>query len=362
MSWTSPSDPAPLREREELDSLLPYSAATKGGTPVTVRASSNEASDGVSPAVLDAVTRRLATINRYPQLGLGDLAATIAEHVGAAPDEVIAADGSLSVLNYLLLTYCPPGSQVVMAWRSYEAYPICVRTAGAQPVAVPNSPDGGHDLPAILAAIGPQTSAVLLCTPNNPTGTAIAHDALAAFIEQVPQRVLVVVDEAYLDFATAGDVVRTRELMAHHGNVVSLRTFSKAWGLAGIRVGYLVASAAICLAVRKILPPFPVNALAEAAIPAALTDPAFRRRIVTTAVGQRAEVFAVLDRHGLPHSDSQANFVWLPLGERSDELGALCARLGMSTRVFTGEGIRISLGEPDVVPTLARALELFPRD
>jgi histidinol-phosphate aminotransferase len=349
----------PLTPRPELGLLADYSTALASAVPVRVRASSNEARDGLSPAVRAAVVARLESANRYPQLGGGQLAAAIAAHLGVAADQVAAGDGSLSLLNYVLLAYCRPGASVVHAWRSYEAYPICIRTAGAEPVGVANLPDGSHDLAGLAAAIGPGTAAVILCSPNNPTGTALSHTQVADFLGRVPDSVLVVLDEAYLDFCACADPVRSLELLAEHANLVVLRTFSKAYGLAGLRVGHLVARAEVVRTVRRILPPFAVNALAEVAAVAALADPQHRAGIVADVVAQRAEVMALLDAHGIPYAASEANFVWLPLGERSTELGGRCAELGISTRVFAGEGIRITVGEPGLLPALSDALAAY---
>jgi len=360
MGWSTPGDPVPPH-RPDLDALDDYSAPVKSAVPVSVRASSNEARDGLSPAVRAAVTARLETVNRYPQLGGGDLAATIATHLGAAPEEVVAADGALSLLNYVLLAHCRPGSRVVHAWRSYEAYPICVRTAGAEPVGVPTTPAGAHDLAAMAAAVDEHTAAVVVCTPNNPTGAALTHTEVAGLLAGLPPHVLVVLDEAYADFVDpdASDPVRARELLAAYPQLVVLRTFSKAYGLAGLRVGYAVAAPPVVRAVRKILPPFAVNALAEVAVAAALGDPAHRDAIVAEVRAQRAEVERLVADHGVPVVPSQANFVWLPLGAASAELGRLCAEQGVSTRVFAGEGIRVSVGEPELPARLAAALGSF---
>ncbi|MFC6356349.1 aminotransferase class I/II-fold pyridoxal phosphate-dependent enzyme [Luethyella okanaganae] len=358
MSWSSPS-PNAVPVRPALDAVPVYSSALASSTPVTVRASSNEAPDGVSAAVRDAVSARLERPNRYPVLGGRDLIAAVAQWLGADPAEIAVADGSLSLLNYLLLAHCAPGAGVVLPWRSYEAYPICVLTAGGVPVRVPNRTDGAHDLDALASAIGEGTSAVLLCSPNNPTGVALTHDEIAAFLRHVPGHVLVVLDEAYRDFDDRADRPRSRELLSAHPNLVLLRTFSKAYGLAGMRVGYAVGHPGIITAVRKILPPFPVGALSVVAAIAALGDDAHREGIVGGVRTQRDEVVRMLADHRIPAFATASNFIWLPLGERSGVLEAICAEFGMSTRVFDGEGIRISLGEPGLVEALKAALERF---
>jgi histidinol-phosphate aminotransferase len=267
----------------------------------------------------------------------------------------------LSLLNYLLLAHVAPGDGVVIPWRSYEAYPICVLTAGAVPTLVPNTDDGGHHMAGLAAAIDERTAAVILCSPNNPTGVALTHDEVAEFLDGVPPHVLVVLDEAYCDFDVREDRPRTRELLGAHSNLVLLRTFSKAYGLAGMRIGYAVGHPDVIVATRKILPPFPVGALSVAAGIAALEDEPHRAAIVEAVRMQRGQVGELLAEHGLPSSATQANFVWLPLRERSRDLGAVCAELGVSTRVFDGEGIRISLGEPGLLPALSTAIARYVR-
>lgn len=353
-------DPGPPPARPEITALPDYSSARAGSVPITIRASSNEAPFGPGALVVDAVTERLRSAHRYPELGAVTLTRAIAEQLGLDPDQVVAADGSLSLLNYLLISHCRPGSTVVHPWRSYEAYPICIRTAHAEPRAVANLPDGSHDLAAMAAAIGPDTAAVILCSPNNPTGAGLSHDAVAAFLAEVPPSVLVVLDQAYVDFVTDPQAVRGLELLPAHPNLVLLRTLSKAYGLAGLRIGHLLAHPQLCRAVRKIVPPFAVSALAETAALAALVDLPHRDRIVTAVIDQRGPVTELLRRHGLPVVPSEANFVWLPLGDRAAEFGARCADAGLGTRVFDGEGVRISLGEPDLPNRLSSIASGLP--
>jgi len=359
MTWSS-APVSRVRARAELDAVPVYSSALASATPVSIRASSNEAPDGVSPAVRDAVHARLEKPNRYPVLGGVDLIAAVAESLRADLAEIAVADGSLSILNYLLLAHLDHGERVVLPWRSYEAYPICVLTAGGEPVLVPNLPDGAHDVEGLIAtASSTNARVVVLCSPNNPTGTALTHDQVAEVLGRVSDDTLVILDEAYLDFDDRSDRPRGRDLVAAHPNLVLLRTFSKAYGLAGMRVGYAVSHPAIIAATRKILPPFPVGALSVAAALAALEDDAHRAAIVDTVLQQRKRVDALLRANGHAPTASRANFVWIPLGDRSAELGAICADLGISTRVFSGEGIRISLGEPGLVDALGKALSRF---
>lgn len=363
MSWSS-ALPSAVVARSQLSDVPVYSAALASSTPVTVRASSNEAPDGVSPVVRDAVRARLEHPNRYPVLGGLDLIDAIARSLDADPGEIAVADGSLSLLNYLLLAHIDPGDRVVVPWRSYEAYPICVLTAGGVPAFVPNRPDGGHDVAGLAAAAAVAgTAAVILCSPNNPTGVALTHDEVATVLDEVPTHVLVVLDEAYRDFDDRDDRPRSRELLGAHPNLVLLRTFSKAYGLAGLRIGYGVGHPDLIAGARKILPPFPVGALSVAAGIAALDDTEHRDAIVAAVRHQREQIGELLRNAGLPSFATEANFVWLPLGDRSSRLGAICAELGVSTRVFAGEGIRISLGEPGLAEALTTALARFtPED
>lgn len=362
MTWSS-ALPSAVATRSQLEDVPVYSAALVSSTPVTVRASSNEAPDGVSAAVRTAVHARLEHPNRYPTLSGLDLIDAVARSLDADPSEIAVADGSLSLLNYLLLAHIAPGDRVALPWRSYEAYPICVLTARGVPRLVANLSDGGHDIDA-LGAAGAEagTAALILCSPNNPTGVALTHDEVSEVLRAVPGHVLVVLDEAYCDFDDRANRPRSRELLGAHPNLVVLRTFSKAYGLAGLRIGFAIGHPSIIAGVRKILPPFPVSALSVAAGIAALDDRQHRDLIVKTVHEQRVRVGALMQDAGLPSFTTEANFVWLPLGERSIRLGAICADLGVSTRVFAGEGIRISLGAPGLVEALSTAVARFSLD
>lgn len=358
MSWST-AQGGTVPARPQLGEVPVYSSALVSAVPVRLRASSNEAPDGLSPAVRDAVLDRLERPNRYPVLGGIDLIRALADRLDADPAEIAVADGSLSLLNYLLLSHVAPGARVVIPWRSYEAYPICVLTAGGEPVRVLNRADGGHDVEAMIAAVDERTAGLILCSPNNPTGVGLTHGEVSEVLSRVPRQVLVVLDEAYLDFDDRADRPRARELVAAHANLVLLRTFSKAYGLAGLRVGYGLGHPDVITAVRKILPPFPVSALSVAAAIAALDDEAHREAIVARVRAQRSAVLDMLTAAGIPASATHANFVWMPLGPRSAALGALCADAGISTRVFEGEGLRLSLGEPGLVAALAEVLPRF---
>lgn len=347
-----------LIPRPEVLDVPVYSRAAASSVPVTIRASSNEAPFGPSPAVCAAVTARLASADLYPVIGAEDLNQALADALGLTPAEIASADGSLSLLNYLLLTYCRPGSQVVFSWRSYEAYPICVLTAGAVPVPVPSTASGSHDLTAMREAITEHTAAVIICSPNNPTGAHVTHSELVAFLDSVPQQVLVVLDEAYRDFDLDADAPRALDLHERYPNLVVLRTFSKAYGLAGLRIGFAIGAPDVIENTRRILPPFPVNALAVEAALVALSEDEPRHRTVAKVVHDRDDLQTRAQRLGVPFVPSHSNFVWFPLGESADELGRACAQQGMSVRVFPGEGTRISVGFDGVADAFERAVTL----
>jgi histidinol-phosphate aminotransferase len=333
-----------------------YSAALPGTTPVLFRASSNEAATAPSEAVVAAVTSATRAGNRYPALHGADLVAALAVAVGQPASRIAVGDGSLSLLNYLLLAFLEPGHKVVYAWRSYEAYPICVLTCGGEPAAVPLAADHSHDLDAMAAAIDENTDVIILCNPNNPTGTAFGADALAAFLARVPSHVLVVLDEAYRDFTGAAVAFEATELLEQHPNLVLLRTFSKAYALAGMRVGYLVGSEEIVAAVAAVLPPFPVAAAGVAAAVTSLGEPVVREALVRTVVADRERMTRVLTAAGLPVVPGHGNFLWIPLGDEAAELAGRLRQAGITVRLFAGEGLRITVGEPGLDQAVALAL------
>ena len=254
--------------------------AAVAGDVVAYKLSSNENPYPPLPGVLDATARAVAAMNRYPDMGNSGMTAALSERLGVSAERIAWGTGSVAVLYHLLQACCEAGDEVVYAWRSFEAYPIAVAITGATAVAVPLGPGAVHDLAAMQAAVTPLTRVVLLCTPNNPTGPALRHADVVAFLDAVPEDVLVVVDEAYVEFVTDPERVRGLDLVAERPNVVVLRTFSKAYGLAGFRVGYCVASPEIAAAVRAVALPFGVSVPAQAAVVASLeAEPALLERV-----------------------------------------------------------------------------------
>jgi len=243
-------------------------------------------------------------------------------------------------------------------------YPLLAQVAGARAVQVPLTPGrpGGpadtHDLEALAAAIDANTRVVFVCNPNNPTGTAVRRAELERFLDVVPATTLVVLDEAYREFVTDPEVPDGLEIMHGRPNVAVLRTFSKAWGLAGLRVGYLIAEdPAVADAVRRTNVPFSVSMLAQAAAVAALASEVEVRSRCAAVVTERDRLTAALRERGLVVADSQANFVWLPVGERTASLAAALEARAVITRPFAGEGIRVTVGTPDEDDVFLAALD-----
>jgi len=313
----------------------------------TYKLSSNENPYPPLPGVLEAVSRAAAQMNRYPDMGCVGLYDALAAKLGVAVEQLAAATGSVAVLYHLLQAYCEPGDEVVHAWRSFEAYPIAVAVTGAVSVKVPLTPDARHDLDAMAAAIGDRTRVVVLCTPNNPTGPALRDAEVRAFLDKVPSDVLVVIDEAYREFVRIDDPLDALALVRDRSNVVVMRTFAKAYGLAGLRVGYLVGPAEVATAVRACALPFGVSSVAQAAAIASLDAEAELFERVDALASERARVAAALAEQGWDLPDPQGNFVWLALGDRTADFAAAAEEAGIMVRPFAGDGVRVTIGETE---------------
>jgi histidinol-phosphate aminotransferase len=319
---------------------------------------SNESHYEPLPAAAAAVAAAAGTMNRYPDMAAVELRERLATHLGVTAGEVAVGPGSVGVLQQIITGLCDAGDVVIFAWRSFEAYPILVELAGARPVRIPLDEAEGHDLDAMAAAVTDRTKVILLCTPNNPTGVPIGHGRIEAFLQSVPSSVLVVIDEAYVEYADAGSGPDSLALYRRYPNVCILRTFSKAYGLAGLRVGYAVAAPAIAEGLRRTALPFAVSALAQKAAVASL-DAGEEMEARVSAVRQERERMAVqLEAQGWKLQPSQGNFLWL----RADE--NLRARLveafdaaGIMVRAYQGDGVRITVAEPASNNRVLRILE-----
>ncbi|WP_266094997.1 histidinol-phosphate transaminase [Microlunatus elymi] len=340
----------------------PGKPAPVGPDGVSFKLSSNENPYPPLPGVLAATQQACERMNRYPDMANTELTAELAAKLGVGVDQIAVGTGSVAVLYSLLQAVAGAGDEVIYPWRSFEAYPIAVQLTGARSVQVPNLSDAGHDLEAIRRAVSDATKAILICTPNNPTGPAVDHDQLAAFIDDVPDHIMIIIDEAYLEFGTAPHRARGLELV--RPNVASLRTFSKAYGLAGFRVGYLVGDPQVAGAVRAVSAPFGVSLPAQAAAVASLSAEDQLLERVAELIKERSLVLDGLRDLGFAVPDSQSNFVWLPAGERTAEYSDAFAAAGLITRPFVDEpdaGIRITVGEPEANRLILRVAESLPR-
>ncbi|GAB2740750.1 histidinol-phosphate transaminase [Salinifilum aidingensis] len=345
-----------VRPRADLDQLPAYVAGRS--IPGSIKLASNEVSAGPLPTVLEAINRHAAQVHRYPDMGASELTARLADWLGAAPERIAVGCGSVSLCEQLVQAMCAPEDEVVFPWRSFEAYPILTQIAGARQVRVPLTAEHELDLEAILSAITPRTRVVFVCTPNNPTGTALSPGALEAFLDRVPEHVLVALDEAYFEFDDATDAIDGVALALRRDNVLALRTFSKAYGLAGLRVGYAVGPERVVEAVRKVCIPFSVNALAQAAALACVDAGEELGARCGEVVGERSRVLHALRETGYTVPESRANFVWLPLGERTEAFNEHCMQHRVVVRAFQGDGARVTIGataENDAFLTAARS-------
>lgn len=337
------------RIRPEIAALPPYRQGKQAG-PEAFKLSSNENPFEPLPSVLEAL-QATTPVNRYPDASAAALRARLGERFGVEPDAVHVAAGSVSILHQLVLGTSSVGDEVVYAWRSFEAYPSLPLVAGATGVQVPLASGARHDLDAMADAVTDRTRVVIVCTPNNPTGPIVTSAEFAAFVDRVPRDVLIILDEAYAEFVTAPDAVDglAERLFDRYPNVVVLRTFSKAYGLAGLRVGYAIGHPRVLDAARTTGIPLSVTSAAERAAIASLDAEAELRERVSVIVERRTRLVGGLRAQGWQVPDSQANFVWLPAGQRTDEVAAAFDAADLIVRPFPGDGIRISVGEEESI-------------
>jgi histidinol-phosphate aminotransferase len=351
------------RLRPALDGIPTYRpgrpAAARDGSPA-YKLSSNENPYPPLPSVLAAVRAGAETFNRYPDMFATGLTAAIADRFGVPVTHVATGTGSVGVLQQVVQSTATEGDEVVYAWRSFEAYPIVVQVSGATSVRVPLLADEHHDLDAMAETVTDRTRLILVCSPNNPTGTAVRRAELERFLDRVPPHVLVVIDEAYREFVRDAEVPDAIDVYRDRPNVAVLRTFSKAYGLAGLRVGFAVAHEPVADALRKTAVPFGVSGLAQTAAVASLAAEAELLERVEALVAERTRVQDALREQGWSTVPaSEANFVWLRLGERTDEFAAACEEAGVVVRPFSGEGARVSIGEPEANELFLRVAKGF---
>jgi histidinol-phosphate aminotransferase len=332
-----------VRLRPAMATLPAYVAGRKA--PGAVVLASNESPYGLLPAVAVTIDGLTAGVSRYPDMTSSALVEAIAAYHGVAPEQVAVGAGSVEVVGQIAAALIDTGDEVMFAWRAFEAYPIIATVAGGTSVKVPLR-DHVHDLDAMAAAITPRTRLVIVCNPNNPTGTAVGPE-LSKFVDDVPEDVLVVIDEAYHHYADPDVVPDALAAFRDRPNVVVTRTFSKAFALAGLRVGYCIGTADIVTAVRKTQVPFSVSGLAQQCAIAALGEEDEVRRRAALTVAERDRTTAALRGAGYDVPPSQANFVWLPIGDDAAPFAEHCASDNVLVRPFAGEGVRVTTGLPE---------------
>ena len=353
---------ATVRLRDVLAQMPDYKPGKPASAPAGVTAyklSSNENPYGPLPSVLAAIDDAAATVNRYPDMAVTALTERLAKALDVPAECIATGTGSVAVLAQIVNAACDAGDEVVFAWRSFEAYPIVTQLAGAKPVMVGLDERARHRLDAMFSAITDRTRVVLVCTPNNPTGPCVHQAELEAFLDKVPSDVIVVVDEAYVEFVRDPEAVRGLDVWRHRPNVVVLRTFSKAYGLAGLRVGYAVAHPPVAAALRKTATPFGVNSVAQVAAIASLDAFDELNARVESLVAERDRVVRALGDQGWKLPQSDANFVWFPLGADSTAFSQACAEAGLTVRQYGDDGVRVTIGEVDANSRLIEVAERF---
>jgi histidinol-phosphate aminotransferase len=329
--------------------------------PGAIKLSSNEVPVPPPPAVLAAIAEAAAGSNRYPDVAVTALTTRLAERHGLTPDRLAIGPGSVNLCQQLVLASCrEPTDEVLFAWRSFEAYPIVTQVGGALVRTVPLDADHRHDLDALAAAVGPRTRLVLVCSPNNPTGPAVHRAEFTRFLEAVGPDVLVALDEAYHEYVTDPEAVDGATLLDAHPNLVVLRTFSKAYRLAALRVGYALTSPGLALALRQVCPPFSVSTVAQAAAVAALDCAEELLAACADIVAERGRVRDALVAAGYRVPPSQGNFVWLPIGERSAEFAAHCREHKVLVRPFPPDGVRVTVSTAEENDLFLAAAISFP--
>ncbi len=341
------------RLRNELAGLPVY---VPGKTvPGSIKLASNETVFGPLPGVRAAIESATDHINRYPDNGCVELKAALAEHLGPpfGPEHVAVGCGSVSLCQQIVQISASVGHEAVMGWHSFELYPPMVQISGATAIKVPLR-DHTYDLDAMFAVITERTRLIFVANPNNPTSTVVDPAALRRFVEAVPPHVLVVIDEAYVEYIRDGMAPDSLEFAHKRANVVVLRTFSKAYGLAGLRVGYAIGHPDLIVALDQVYVPFSVTSISQVAAIASLNAADELLARTDALVIERARVADALREAGYTVAPTQANFVWLPLGERSMDFVQQAADARIVVRPFLPEGVRVTIGAPDENDTLLR--------
>ena len=341
--------------RSDLSSLPVYVPGKNSET--ALKLSSNEATQEPLPGALKAMEAAVAHVNRYPDMGAVEIRKALAEHLGVTPEQVTTGAGSSAICQELVEITSVPGDEVIFPWRSFEAYPIFAQVVGATPVKVPLTADHRVDLDAIAAAITEKTRLIFVCNPNNPTGSIITKEEFDAFLAKVPDNIIVALDEAYIEYNRNDAIPLATDYVHTHDNVIGLRTFSKAYGLAGIRLGYAFGNEEIIAALSKVAIPFSVNSVAQAGAQASLASQKELRERTDETVEQRDRLVQHFADYGVP--ESQANHIWFAteniaaLGS-PQEVAEKLAQHDVLVRAFP-EGVRVTVTTAEETETLLKA-------
>ncbi|HUR48476.1 MAG TPA: histidinol-phosphate transaminase [Acidimicrobiales bacterium] len=343
----------PLRPRPEVDALPAYVPGRSAQAAIdehrlqsAIKLASNESSFGPLPSAAKAIEDVLGTLNRYPDNGAVALRVELADYVGRDTDRIAVGCGSVGLIQQLCLAYAGPGDEIVFGDPSFEAYPVFTQLSGATAVRVPLRRQT-IDAAAIAAAITPATRLVLVATPNNPTGTALRTGELVQIVDAAPDSCLVVVDAAYQEFVSGYDVPDPIQLFSDRPNVAVLRTFSKAYGLAALRIGWMCAPREVVATVNKVHLPFAENSLGQAAALTSIRSHHEMLERVAWVTAERRRVTKAVREAGYMIPSPQGNFVWLPAGSRARELAVALEKSGIVTRPFEGLGVRVTIGSPE---------------
>jgi len=339
----------PVRFRPDMMSLPVYRQGNPP-PPGGIKLSSNEVPFLPSPAVSKALEN--GQWNRYPDATAVGVRTRLAKKYGVSADEVLVGAGSVALLAQWITAAAGPGDEVVYSWRSFEAYPGLVSVAGATSVQVPNTPDHRHDIDGLVRAVTDRTRVLIVCTPNNPTSQIVTRTEFETLMSRIPESLLVILDEAYAEFVDHSDAVDGRDYLGKYPNLVVLRTLSKAYGLAGLRIGYAIASPEVIAPARAAAIPLSVSGPAQIAAEAALDhDEEILGRLETI----REHMQKIRQEWSAgPLPLPWGNFAWLPVGDKTDTVAKWLEEESVVARVFVGEGIRVSIAESEGVDALLR--------
>ena len=355
------------------DQSLPYIRAISAyqpGKPITqlaremgipvesiVKLASNENPLGMSPKAKAALEKAIATLERYPDDF--ELKQALADHTGLGMERIVLGNGSNDVLDLIARVFLAPGRSAIFAQHAFAVYPLASLSAGAELIAVP-AKDFGHDLGAMLAAIRPDTRLIWIANPNNPTGTFLPYPQIRSFLQAVPPDVVVVLDEAYNEYIPPAERIETSAWLAEFSNLVITRTFSKIYGLAGLRIGYALASAGVADLMNRVRQPFNCNNLALAAAIAALDDHQFVAQSYALNRSGMEQIVGGLKRLGFTHIPSHGNFVTFKAGDAA-VVNQKLLRQGVIVRPIAGYGmpewLRVTIGTESENARFLEALE-----